>query len=120
MSKTIEPALSDIEIIDIEALEKADVDLRFEVAALKLHECALHIPGEDLEKDTKIAELESQLLYLQEELLEKTSDFEIKTDVEFRQMKNLWQLAKGLKLKNDMNLLDQLALSLFQYAEQKV
>ena len=119
MSQTVKPALSDIEIRDIEGLEKTDIDLRFEIAALKLNECAMHVPGIDLDKDKEVAELESQLLYLQEDILEKTSKIEIKSDLDYKQTKNLWRLAKGMKLEKDLNILDQLALSLFQYLEQK-
>lgn len=117
MPKTVKPALSDIDIIDIKELENADFDLRFEVTTLKLHECAQHVPGNDLDKDKEITALENQLLSLQEDLLEKTVTLNIKTDADFKIAKNIWKLAKGLKFDADPKLLDRLALSLFQYSD---
>lgn len=120
MPKTFKPPQSSSDLTDNKELERVnDLNLRFEVLTLKLRECALHVPGNDLDKDFEIAELESQLLFLQEELLEKTTEIEIKTKSDFKQARDVWQLAKGLKFETNINFLDRLALSLFQFAEQR-
>ncbi len=101
-----------------EDLRNIDLEMSYQVAALTLQECALHEPGSDLKRDAEITALEYKLLSLQEDILEKTTKFEISNDEDFRVIKSLWESAKCFKQTDDMNLLDRLAFSLFQYAEQ--
>ena len=101
----------------IEEFENEDLDMHFEIITRKLRECALHEPGIDLEKDEEISELETQLLCLQEDILEKTSMVKIRNDEDFIMAKKLWHSAIDCQHDADINLPDRLALSLFKYTE---
>ena len=48
-----------------------DLDIKYQVIRLKLHECASHEPGEDLQKDFEIEQLEHKLMATQEDILER-------------------------------------------------
>lgn len=99
--------------------ENQGLGFDYDVIMLKLRECALHQPGIDLEKDEEVLALESQLLSLEEDILERTVKVKITNHEDFKVVKKLWQSAAGVKQNDDICLLDQLALTLFKYTEQR-
>ena len=103
----------------IEDFKNEDLDMHFEVITRKLRECALHEPGIDLEKDEEISKLETELLALQEDILEKTSKVKIRNHADFIMAKKLWHSAIDFQHNKNINLPDRLALSLFQYTERR-
>lgn len=96
-----------------------DLDMQFEVITQKLKECALHKPGIDLEKDKQVSKLETHLLSLQEDILEKMTQVQINNDEDFKIAKKLWHSAIDFQDGRDIDLPDRIALSLFQYTEHR-
>ena len=86
---------------------------------MKLHECALHTPGQNPSKDLEIDVLENELLALQEDILEQAAILKIETVQDFKTVSNVWRLASEFEFKTELNSVERITRSLHSYAKLK-
>jgi len=98
----------------------ADLDFQYQITVMKLHECALHEPGQDLQKDAEMDALENELLAIQEDILEQTAKVTVETVKDFKMVSSIWDCASGLKHKKYHNPIEQMAMSMHQYIGAKI
>ena len=90
------------------------------IMTLKLHECASHEPGEDLQKDFEIGQLEHKLMATQEDILEQAANLKIERDEDFRIVNNIWSSETDFMSKEELSDVDKMTMSLHKYFSQRV
>jgi len=75
---------------DDQALSVQDLKSQYKLTSLDLLECAQHIPGVDSSADTDVAQRESRLLSVQEDLLDQITDYDITSTEEATALAEFW------------------------------
>jgi len=97
-----------------------NLDVMYQLTLLKLHECASHEPGQDLQKDFEIEQLEHKWMSAQEEILEQAVKLKIETNEDFKVVSNIWNLEAGLTSHENLSYVERLTMSLNKFFAQRI
>ncbi len=91
-----------------------DLISQYDIARLKLHQCALYEAGDNLDQNTKMADNEYLYLSKQEEILSAVAATPLKSKEDIKSILRLWQ-KETIDTIDDMSAADDLVMALCRH-----